>query len=615
MGIGVLSMRKNAEIIRKTASEEAAGSLYEVLFKRASVTGNCPVESLKAFTDLCLSQSCGKCTPCRIGLKQVSDLLDNVLSGEASGETVSLLADLAETIRSSSDCAIGFEAGRKIGEVLEACREDLISHVEKGECTAKFHSVPCRDACPAHVDIPAYIALTKEGRYKDAVRVIRYDNPFPSVCALICEHPCEAGCRRSLVDAPVNIRELKRVAVDNAGNVPVPACMEKTGKKVAVIGGGPSGLTAAYYLELMGHEVTVYERREKLGGMTRYGIPRYRLPESYLEKDIEAILSTGVRAVTDTDIDEKDFAEMVKEYDCVYLSIGAHNANTIGIPGEDADGVLSAVQLLRDMGDGRRPSFKGKNVVIVGGGNVAMDCTRTAKRLGAKSVKCVYRRRIEDMTALPEEVAGAIAEGCEVLPMLAPVSIETGEDGKVCALLCQPQIPGPVDRGRPKPVKADKEPVQIPCDIVISAIGQAIDSAAFVKAGVPASRGRFVADSTLLVCEINEKKIYAGGDAFSGPSTVVRAVEAGKTAAMNIDSALGYDHLLERTVEIPAAKAGSAPATGRIDASERPAGERKGDFRIMAQKLTKEEAAHECDRCLRCDHYGCGAFRNGREEQ
>lgn len=598
------------EISRAGKAEQKVQGLLEDLSRRleAGTSGNCPVENCRAFVEMCLAESCGKCVPCRIGLKELSDILERILDGAGEMSDIEKLKKLAATIKDSADCAIGFEAAASVERSLAAFEDDFIAHVEKDYCIAKFESVPCKSACPAHVDIPAYIALTKEGRFKDAVRVIRYDNPFPAVCALVCEHPCESACRRKKVDDSINIRGLKRMAVDNAGKVPVPECMEATGKKIAVIGGGPSGLTAAYYLQLMGHEVTVYEQRSQLGGMTRYGIPRYRLPNSYLDADIDAILSTGVKAYTDVRIDEKEYKKITKKFDAVYISIGAHNANTLGIDGEDAENVLSAVELLRAMGDDNKPDFTGKRVAIVGGGNVAMDCTRTAKRLGAKEVKCVYRRRQVDMTALPEEIEGAIAEECEMVTMMAPVRVEKDAAGKVAALIVQPQIPGAYAGGRPKPTKASLPEVRIECDIIVCAIGQSIDSKDFANAGLPTNRNRFVADSGCLVVD----GVYAGGDCLSGPLTVVRAVEAGKIAAANIDNALGYEHVLERTIDIPAAEAGSKAACGRINLSERPAADRKDDFEIMEKPMTCQEASQECSRCLRCDHYGMGSMKGGR---
>lgn len=413
-----------------------------------------------------------------------------------------------------------------------------------------------------------------------------------------------------MIDDSVNIRGIKRSAVDGAGKVDPPECMPSTGKRVAIIGGGPSGLTVAYYLQLMGHQTTVFERRKKLGGMMRYGIPRYRLPDEYLAYDIDTILETGVDVKLGNDITDKEFNEIKKEYDAVYISIGAHAANKLGIEGEDAEGVLSAVELLRAMGDDEAPDFKGKRVAIVGGGNVAMDCTRTAKRLGA-DVTCVYRRRQEDMTAQPEEVLGAIAETCRFMTMAAPVRIETDKDGKVAALIVQPQIPGEYDRGRPMPVAAERDEVRIECDVVVAAIGQKIDSSAFEAAGVPTNRNRITAGEDTLVD--SEGLIFSGGDVTSGPSTVIRAIEAGKTAAANIDQALGFNHRLARDIEIPYANAKIPPKTGRVNLPEREALDRAGDFAPIEGRMTVQELHQECDRCLRCDHYGMGSVRGGRE--
>lgn len=597
---------------RESAAETAVTGLYADLTRRlaSGAAGNCPVEQCRAFVEMCLAQSCGKCVPCRIGLKQISDILDRILDGDGKESDTDTLGELASAIRDSADCAIGFEAAATVSKMLKASSADLRAHIAGGKCTAAFEPVPCKGGCPAHVDIPGYIALAGEGRFKDALRLIRYDNPFPAVCALICEHPCENFCRRTVVDDAVNIRGLKRMIVENAGNVAVPACLPATGKKIAVIGGGPSGLTAAYYLQLMGHECTVFEQRDRLGGMTRYGIPRYRLPDSWLDRDIDAVLSTGVKAHTGVSIGTGEFEKLKKEYDAVYISIGAQGANTLGIKGEDAGNVISAVELLRAMGDGNAPDFTGKRVVIVGGGNVAMDCTRTSVRLGASEVKCVYRRRQADMTALPEEIEGAIAETCEIVTMKSPVKVEKDENGNVAALVVRPQIPGGYDRGRPRPVAADLPMERIECDIIICAIGQAIVSDPFEAAGVPAKRGRFGADNGCRIA--GDTVIYAGGDCLSGPSTVVRAVEAGKTAAANIDEALGFAHVLERTVVIPEPKAEPVGPTGRIVLGERSASERKDDFDIMERPMTAEECTRECARCLRCDCHGMGTVKGAR---
>ncbi len=572
--------------------------------------GNCPVNMCASYARQCLSESCGKCIPCKVGLERVAELLEEVEDGKGTPKHLTDIKDLLESIRDSADCAIGFSAADDLYKATQEAWDDLESHVNKGVCNSVVESIPCKSGCPAHVDIPGYIALTKAGRYADAVRVIRYDNPFPASCALVCEHPCERYCRRNMIDDSVNIRGIKRSAVDGAGKVDPPECMPSTGKRVAIIGGGPSGLTVAYYLQLMGHQTTLFERRKKLGGMMRYGIPRYRLPDEYLAYDIDTILSTGVDVKLGNDITDKEFNEIKHEYDAVYISIGAHAANKLGIEGEDAEGVLSAVELLRAMGDDEAPDFKGKRVAIVGGGNVAMDCTRTAKRLGA-DVTCVYRRRQEDMTAQPEEVLGAIAETCRFMTMAAPVRIETDSDGKVSALIVQPQIPGEYDRGRPMPVSAERDEVRVECDIVVAAIGQKIDSGAFEAAGVPTNRNRISASDDTKVD--TEGLIFSGGDVTSGPSTVIRAIEAGKTAAANIDQALGFNHRLPRDIEIPYANAKIPPKTGRINLPEREALDRAGDFTVIEGRMTDQELHQECDRCLRCDHYGMGSVRGGRE--
>jgi NADPH-dependent glutamate synthase beta subunit-like oxidoreductase len=361
----------------------------------------------------------------------------------------------------------------------------------------------------------------------------------------------------------------------------------------------------------MGHQTEVFEQRAQLGGMMRYGIPRYRLPNEYLDYDIDAVLKTGVKVNLNTSIDAEGLKKIREEYDAVYISIGAHLANKMRIEGEDAEGVLSAVELLRAMGDDEKPDFKGKRVVIVGGGNVAMDCTRTAVRLGADSVTCVYRRRQEDMTAQAEEVEGAIAETCELMTMMAPVRIETDSEGRACALIVQPQIPGAYDRGRPKPVNADKAEERIECDIVIAAIGQAIDAGLYEDAGIPTEKNRINAGANTAVD--TEGLVFSGGDSASGPATVIKAVEAGKTAAANIDQALGYHHLLPRDVEIPDVSINILGKTGRVNLPERPALCRKDDFVMIEGTLTEQEIQQECSRCLRCDHHGMGSVKGGRK--
>ncbi len=593
--------------------------LYKDLERRiaASPPGLCPVDISLGFLKLCHAQTCGKCAPCRIGLGQLASLMDDVLSERATLETIDRIERTARTILETADCAIGYEAAGMVLRGVQGFRDDYEEHVLNNRCTSGLtQPVPCVALCPAHVDIPGYIALVRAGRCEDAVKLIRKDNPFPTACAFICEHPCEARCRRNMVDDAVNICGIKHYAVTHALHVAPVANQPSTGKRVAIIGGGPCGLTCAFYLQLMGHQTVVYEQRPKLGGMLRYGIPRYRLPEDMLQNDIDVILSTGVEVHTDISIGKDiQVADIEREYDAVLLCIGAHVDRKVGIPGEDSNGVVSAVAMLRAIGEGNPPDLTGKRVCVIGGGNVSMDASRTAIRLGASNVTTVYRRRVDDMTALSEEIAEAAAEGVTILPLQAPLRIEHDEDGNVTALITQPQHIGPVGRdGRPRPIKATKEENVIPCDIVIVAIGQGIDSKAFAAAGIAVNRERFSALPDSIV--EGSTKTFAGGDAVTGPSTVIRAIAAGKVAAANIDNFLGYNHVIHAAVEdIPEAPLSPTTACGRVNVRTRPACECVDNFDDIKECMTEEEVLQESSRCLRCDHYGYGNFRGGRMRQ
>lgn len=606
------------EISTPNRAQTVVEGLYKDLERRiiASPPGLCPVDMAASFLKLCHAQTCGKCVPCRIGLGQLESLLNDVLNGNASLETIDLIEKTARVILNSADCAIGYEAANMVLKGVTGFRSDYLEHIINDRCICNLDQpVPCVALCPAGVDIPGYIALISEKRYTDAVRLIRKDNPFPTTCALICEHPCEARCRRNMIDDSVNIRGLKRYAVDHAGKVPVPACSTATGKRVAIIGGGPGGLSAAYFLSLMGHKVTIFEKREKLGGMLRYGIPNYRLPRKRLEEDIEAIISTGVEIKTGITIgNDVSLADLKNEYDAIYIAIGAHTDKKIGIEGEESKGVISAVEMLRAIGDNILPDFTDKVVVVVGGGNVAMDVTRSSVRLGAKKVLNVYRRRKVDMTALPEEVEGAIAECCEILTLKAPIKIESDENGQVSALWVKPQMISKIDSsGRPTIVDSDEDEIRIPCDIVIVAIGQGIESRHFAEHGVPVKKGVIEALSSSGI--ENSKGIFAGGDCVTGPATVIRAIAAGKVAAANIDDYLGFNHIISVDVDIPTARLDDRPACGRVNMLERDAMERKNDFELIEYGMSCAEAHQESFRCLRCDHFGYGVFKGGRVDK
>ncbi len=603
------------DIKNPSRAQTVVDNLYRDVERRiaASPPGLCPVDMSLSFLQLCHAQSCGKCVPCRIGLGQLSKLISTVLDGTGSMETIAIIEKTARSILNTADCAIGRDAARLVLDGLEGFRDDYEEHVKHCRCLAGLQlPVPCVALCPAGVDVPGYMALVGEGRCADAVRLIRKDNPFPTACAYICEHPCEARCRRNMIDDAINIRGLKRYAVDTAGDVPQPPCAPPTGKKVAIVGGGPSGLSCAYYLALMGHKVTVYEEREKLGGMLRYGIPSYRFPRQLLDAEIDSILSLGIEAHTGVVIGRDIWIEeLQKQFDCLYIAIGAHQDKKVGIPGEDSRNVMSAVEMLRAIGDDVMPDFTGKRVVVIGGGNVAMDVTRSSIRLGAEKVTCVYRRRIEDMTALPDEVTGAMAEGAEILALMAPSHIESDEDGNAVALWVQPQLIGEADKsGRPRPNKADLEERRIPADIIVVAIGQGIEIQGFEQAGVPIKRGTVVAGLSGQVGDMDN--VFAGGDCVTGPATAIRAIAAGKVAAANIDVHLGFRHEITVDVDVPAPKLNNRAPHGRINTTEREACERRCDFEDIECGLTEEGARTEASRCLRCDHFGYGIFRGGR---
>ena len=589
--------------------------LYKDLERRieSSPPGLCPVDMSRAFLELCHAQTCGKCVPCRIGLGQLNHFIKDVLDGNATMETLDTMEATALSIMESADCAIGYEAAHMVYKGLVGYRDDYIEHIRHGRCTCTYSQpVPCVALCPAHVDIPGYIALVGEGRYADAVRLIRKDNPFPTTCGFICEHPCELRCRRNMVDDSVNIRGLKRVAADFAGEVEPPKCAPSTGKKIAVLGGGPGGLSAAYYLQLMGHQTTVYEMLPKLGGMLRYRIPNYRLPKERLEDDVNAILKTGVQVEYGKKIGQDiTIQDLREQYDAVLITIGASTDKKLGLEGEDSEGVMSAVQFLRNIGKNIITDLTGKEVAVIGGGNVSMDAVRTAKRLGAKKVSIVYRRRMADMTALPGEINGAVAEGIELQTLKAPAAIDVDENNHVKGIYVTPQMVSTIKNGRASVRPTGEDDIYIPCDVLVVAIGQNIETAHFEAAGIPVSRGKILTTSTGAVEDMPD--VYAGGDCSSGPATVIKAIAAAKVVAANIDEYLGFRHEISCDVEIPEAKLEDKIPCGRIDLTEREACERVCDFDAVENCMTENEARQEAGRCLRCDHFGYGIFKGGRE--
>ena len=580
--------------------------------------GMCPIVLYRSLLQISMNQSCGKCVPCRDGLVEVDRLLGSILTGDASMETLEEMKKLCNMIVETADCAVGVVAANLVLDSINEFADEYESHICNRRCVENVtQTIPCMTLCPAHVDVPAYIALIKEGDYAGAINMIRNRNPFPTACAMVCEHPCEKKCRRSIIDAPLNIRGLKKYAVDmvSADSVKTPEPNVKTGKKIAVIGAGPSGLTCAYFLALMGHKVVVFEEHEKAGGMLRYGIPEYRLPKARLDQDINAILAAGdIELKCGTRIGrDVNFEDIKKEYDAVYLGLGAQIGNRMPIENADAPNVIPAADFLQQVANGNPMDLTDKRVVLIGGGNVAMDAARTAVRLGAKTIH-VFTRKRDDMTALFSEVESAMQEGVRFRTLLSFLHIETEkEDGKVSAVWLQPQIVAEYDKfGMMTTEHSSAYPYRFKCDVLILGVGQRSDVAAFEEAGIPVNRGRIVADETCMVDGVDG--VFSGGDCVTGPSTAINAIAAGQVAAFNIDEYLGYHHKIKLDVTAPPAMPNKCIPTGRAEIEEKDPFERRENFEEVEMPMTYEEAMREAGRCLRCDHYGCGSMEGGRCE-
>ena len=577
--------------------------------------GMCPLSLYRSLLQISMNQSCGKCVPCRDGLVEVDRMLRDILRGDASPEILAKMEAMCRMIARTADCAVGVSAANLILDSLREFPDEYRSHIEERRCTENvMQTVPCVTLCPAHVDVPGYIALIKEGDYAGAIARIRDRNPFPTACAMVCEHPCERKCRRALIDHPLNIRGLKRYAADHADadEVKTPEPNVSTGKKIAIVGGGPSGLTAAYFLALMGHKAVVFDEHEKLGGMLRYGIPEYRLPKERLDRDIRAILRAGDIEVHTGCAVGKDisFAELRKDYNAIYLGLGAQLGNRIPMDNSDAENVIPAADFLQQNAAEHPMDLTGKKVVLIGGGNVAMDAARTAVRLGASEVH-VFTRKEDDITALGEEIIGAMQEGVRFRTFVSFLHIETHKDrNAVSAVWLQPEIVGEYDRfGMQTTEHSSEYPFRFPCDVLIFGVGQRSNTAHFAEAGIPAERNRILADETCAVQGVSG--VFSGGDCVTGPSTAINAIAAGQVAAFNIDEYLGYHHKVKSEVKIPEAAPNPCIPTGRANIRSVDPVVRQTNFEDVEIGMTPEEALRESGRCLRCDCFGCGSLEGG----
>lgn len=592
---------------------------YESLAQLGTIMGSggfivmdedtCMVDLAKFFLEFVQDESCGKCAPCRIGTKRMLEILQRITRGEGKMEDIDLLLELGTSIAQSALCGLGQTAPNPVLSTIKYFRDEYETHIKDKKCPASvcaaLFNAPCQNSCPANVDVPIYIDLIRQGRHTEAYEEIMRENPFPSVCGRVCNHPCESRCRRNQLDEPVAIRELKRFAADYAaglnGSRPRPIRKPLTGRKVAIAGSGPAGLTAAYYLALQGHSVTVYEALPVAGGMLAVGIPEYRLPKRVLEQEIEFIQSMGVVIKTGVRIGKDVSVEELRATnDAVFIAIGAHRDQSLRIPGEDLPGVIPGISFLRRLNLGEDMELIGKKVVVVGGGNVAMDAARSARRLGAEKVTVVYRRRREDMPALNEEIAAAEEEGIIFAPLTNPQALKG--NGKVTAVACVTMEQGEYDSsGRRRTLAIEGSEFDLPCDVFITAIGQAVDIEGFDEEGLEIARGLFQVSSGDLSLRV--PGLFAGGDCASGPATVIEAIAAGKKAASAINKYLSGDEKVvpserhPRKLSEPVVEEKSPRTHGRMA----PLAARVTSFVEAELGFDPRMATREASRCLRCD--------------
>jgi len=484
---------------------------------------------------------------------------------------------------------------------------------------------PCRAACPAGIDVPRYIRLIGDGKYDQAAAVVREKVPFPSVCAYVCRAPCESKCRRgTLRDRPIAIKALKRFAVDHAGNMDLrnPAA-QGTGRRVAVIGSGPAGLTAAYYLkQVCGHEVTVLEALPQPGGMMRVGIPSYRLPRELLDREIEEIRRTGVDIRTNKKVDSLETL-FDEGYDAVLVAVGAHESRKIPLPGTDLGGVLVGLEFLRDVNLGKKVKV-GKKVLVLGGGDVALDCARVARRLGAEEVRLVCLESKDKMPAGPEEVEQGQKEGVFIEPCCTFTRI-VGEKTHVASVECCEVESFAFDSAGQAQVRIKKGSERtLKADTVIFAIGQTPEIP--VSFGLATGPGKTLEADTHTLGASREG-VFAAGDVLSGTASVIEAIAAGRKAAVAIDLYLGGLGIIDEVVAPPEQVPESSPAQKlraekgtepeRAPVPLLPAEKASTSFETVELGLGQEQALLETSRCLKCDQVGfdCGAcgFKTCRE--
>ncbi len=598
---------------------------YETLAQLGSIMGsggmvvmdedNCMVDVARYFIEFTHSESCGKCVPCRVGLDKELQILNKFTRGVATTGDLGTLDELSRMIRDTSLCGLGQTAPNPVLTTMRHFRHEFEDHIRAHRCRAgvceDLAVSPCENSCPLHMNIPRFLQLYKEDRLEEAFESVILDNPLPASTGRVCQHPCEHRCRRAGIDEPVNMRDVHRFIADaiyNSGRY--DAMIEKvierklpsTGKKAAVVGAGPTGLACAFYLAMLGHEVTVYESNPEAGGMLRYALPEYRLPKDVLEKELELIRRIGVNFIFNTrvgfDIPLNDIDSI---YDAVFLSIGTWKEAWVYLPGTELRGVMPALLFLEAVSKNTECSL-GKKVVVIGGGNAAIDSARTALRMGS-DVTVIYRRERKDMPAIAEETEAAEAEGAEFAFLATPHRIVGDRQGGVQAIEVVKTRLGEYDSsGRRRPVPTN-EIMRFECDTVVLAVGETVDLD-FARASGLTLKENGTIEVDRYSLETSRTKFYAGGDLITGASNVSNAMGYGKKAARNIDERLMGTRRFEKIFaefDYEQAPPAQPSASRRHVCGELVPLDRVKVFDEAVLGLTAIEAMEESCRCLRCD--------------
>lgn len=575
---------------------------------------SCMVDVARFFLEFVQEESCGKCTPCRVGTKRLLEILERICDGKGEEGDIEKLIRLGNQIKETALCGLGKTAANPVLSTIRHFREEYEEHIREKKCRAGVCAglvrAPCQSACPASVDVPGFVSLVGEKRYADALKLHRERNPFAAACARICFHACEELCRRSSLDSPLSIRGVKRYMVEQEMIIQVPEVKENkknAAKKVAIIGAGPAGLSCAYFLARLGYKPDVFEAGPRPGGMMAQTIPSYRLPREILAREVRMIERLGVDIQCNQMLGRDFTLQGLKDdgYEAVFLGVGAPDGLTLGLPGEDAEGVYESISFLREYNI-RGSVPVGKHVVIIGGGNAAIDAARTAARLNAETVTVLYRRTREQMPAYDEEIEEAESEGVKLQLLTSPEEIIV-EEGKVVGIRCKPMELGTFDRsGRRRPVAGAQADFIVPCDQVIAAIGQRVDLPGITgEVSLDVQRNGYLATEAITK-RTSEEWIFAGGDVSTGPASVIEAVADGEKAAAGIDLYLtGKDNAFWRaerkndTVFDPDAE----PVSFERERQPLiPVERRRFNFDEVEQPWDEATAIRQAQRCLRCDY-------------